>query len=119
MYSYGEMNDATVQKLKSLMMRIDQDDKPGMKIVELVHDLIDGEMKKSFRRPNKRPPANRKPYQFPRKIKSRLAGTSRRKAGIWMQKRKCAAKSVPGILPHAGNSQLRPSKPMKKTLFLG
>lgn len=45
---YGELNDATVQKLKSLMMRIDQDDKPGMKIVELVHDLIDGEMKKIF-----------------------------------------------------------------------
>lgn len=45
---YGELNDATVQKLKSLMMRIDQDDKPGMKIVALVHDLIDGEMKKIF-----------------------------------------------------------------------
>ena len=45
---YGELNDATVQKLKSLMMKVDQDDKPGMKIVELVHDLIDGEMKRIF-----------------------------------------------------------------------
>lgn len=116
---YGELNDATVQKLKSLMMQIDQDDKPGMKIVELVHDLIDGEMKKSFRRPNKSPPASRNPYQFPRKIKSRLAGTSRRKAGIWMQKRKCGEKSVPGMFLHAGNSQPHPSKSMKMSLFPG
>lgn len=45
---YGELNDADVQKLKSLTMKIDWDDKPGQKIVSLVRDLIDGEMKKIF-----------------------------------------------------------------------
>ncbi len=58
---YGELNDATVQKLKSLMMRIDQDDKPGMKIVELVHDLIDGEIKRIFREAKQEPPSKQKP----------------------------------------------------------
>ena len=60
---YGELNDATVQKLKSLMMRIDQDDKPGMKIVELVHDLIDGEMKKIFQDAKQAQTGNRKKPQ--------------------------------------------------------
>ncbi|WP_418384712.1 hypothetical protein [Akkermansia sp.] len=60
---YGELNDATVQKLKSLMMRIDQDDKPGMKIVELVHDLIDGKMKKIFQ--DAKQTQNRKPQASP------------------------------------------------------
>ena len=58
---YGELNDATVQKLKSLMMQIDQDDKPGMKIVELVHDLIDGEMKKIFQEAKQESPGKQKP----------------------------------------------------------
>lgn len=58
---YGELNDATIQKLKSLMMRIDQDDKPGMKIVKLVHDLIDGEMKKIFQEVKQAQAGNRKP----------------------------------------------------------
>lgn len=62
---YGELNDATVQKLKSLMMRIDQDDKPGMKIVELVHDLIDGEMKKIFQEAKQAQAGNRKPQAAP------------------------------------------------------
>lgn len=62
---YGELNDATVQKLKSLMMRIDQDDKPGMKIVELVHDLIDGEMKKIFQEAKQAQAGNRKPQASP------------------------------------------------------
>lgn len=62
---YGELNDATVQKLKSLMMRIDQDDKPGMKIVELVHDLIDGEMKKIFQEAKQAQVGNRKPQASP------------------------------------------------------
>lgn len=58
---YGELNDATVQKLKSLMMRINQDDKPEMKIVELVHDLIDGEMKKIFQEAKQEAPSKQKP----------------------------------------------------------
>lgn len=58
---YGELNDATVQKLKSLMMRIDQDDKPGMKIVELVHDLIDGEIKRIFQEAKQESPSKQKP----------------------------------------------------------
>lgn len=62
---YGELNDATVQKLKSLMMRIDQDDKPGMKIVELVHDLIDGEMKRIFQEAKQAQAGNRKPQASP------------------------------------------------------
>lgn len=62
---YGELNDATVQKLKSLMMRIDQDDKPGMKIVELVHDLLDGEMKKIFQEAKQAQAGNRKPQAAP------------------------------------------------------
>lgn len=64
---YGELNDATVQKLKSLMMRIDQDDKPGMKIVELVHDLIDGEIKRIFQEVKQAQAGNRKPYPAPPK----------------------------------------------------
>lgn len=62
---YGELNDATVQKLKSLMMRIDQDDKPGMKIVELVHDLIDGEIKRIFQEAKQAQAGNRKPQASP------------------------------------------------------
>lgn len=62
---YGELNDSTVQKLKSLMMRIDQDDKPGMKIVELVHDLIDGEMKKIFREAKQEASSKQKPLLVP------------------------------------------------------
>lgn len=62
---YGELNDATVQKLKSLMMRIDQDDKPGMKIVELVHDLIDGEIKRIFQEVKQAQAGNRKPQASP------------------------------------------------------
>lgn len=58
---YGELNDATVQKLKGLMMRIDQNDKPGMKVVALVHDLIDGEMKKIFQDAKQAQAGNRKP----------------------------------------------------------
>lgn len=62
---YGELNDATVQKLKGLIMRIDQDDKPGMKIVALVHDLIDGEMKKIFQDAKQAQAGNRQQKSAP------------------------------------------------------
>lgn len=69
---YGELNDATVQKLKSLMMRIDQDDKPGMKIVELVHDLIDGEMKKIFQEAKQAAISKQKPHSAPSKPEPKI-----------------------------------------------
>lgn len=62
---YGELNDATVQKLKGLIMRIDQNDKPGMKIVALVHDLIDGEMKKIFQDAKQAQAGNRQQKSAP------------------------------------------------------
>lgn len=69
---YGELNDATVQKLKSLMMQIDQDDKPGMKIVELVHDLIDGEMKKIFQEAKQAAVSKQKPHPVPSKPEPKI-----------------------------------------------
>ena len=65
---YGVLNDATVERLKALTMRIDQDDEAGMRVVRLVKELVQGELGRMLTAMSRPQPANPARPARPRRV---------------------------------------------------